>query len=165
MRVQTLVSIDSTTRAAIDPPFCVNVQRPGATKAPFDCDRILESMNLCRAQGNLPAALDAFNASLRLRVRLAKADPGNAGWQRDLSVSHAKLANLYREAGEPDKALGALREGRPSSPAWSNSRPTMPCGERISPGSTARSPRWKPSDARGVRPLTIDPADGNDSPM
>ena len=69
-------------------------------------------MNLCRAQGNLPAALDAFNASLRLRVRLAKADPGNAGCQRDLSVSHAKLANLYRQAGEPDKALGALREGQ-----------------------------------------------------
>jgi hypothetical protein len=27
-------------------------------------------------------------------ARLAQADPGNAGWQRDLAVSHAKLARM-----------------------------------------------------------------------
>jgi len=34
-----------------------------------------------RAQGNLPAALESFRAALAIRDRLAKADPGNAGWQ------------------------------------------------------------------------------------
>ena len=38
-------------------------------------------------QGSLPAALDSYKASLAIADRLAKADPGNAGCQRDLSVS------------------------------------------------------------------------------
>jgi hypothetical protein len=29
----------------------------------------------------------AYQASLEIRARLAAADPGNAGWQHDLSVS------------------------------------------------------------------------------
>ena len=38
-------------------------------------------------QGNLPEALKAYRDSLAIAERLAQADPGNAGWQRDLSVS------------------------------------------------------------------------------
>jgi hypothetical protein len=44
------------------------------------------------AQGNLPAALVSYQASLTIRDRLAKSDPGKAGWQRDLSVSYDKSA-------------------------------------------------------------------------
>ena len=40
--------------------------------------------DVLRAQGNLPEALQAFNASLAIADQLAKADPSNAGWQRDL---------------------------------------------------------------------------------
>jgi len=36
------------------------------------------------AQGNLPEALKSFRDGLAIRDRLAKADPGNAGWQFDL---------------------------------------------------------------------------------
>jgi hypothetical protein len=32
--------------------------------------------------------------------RLADADPGNAGWQRDLSVSHEKIGNVAVSAGD-----------------------------------------------------------------
>ena len=39
------------------------------------------------AQGNLAEALKSYQDSLAIADRLAKADPGNAGWQRDLSVS------------------------------------------------------------------------------
>ena len=39
------------------------------------------------AQGDLAGALTSYRASLAIRDRLAKADPGNAGWQRDLSRS------------------------------------------------------------------------------
>ena len=56
--------------------------------------------NVLVAQGNLPEALKSFRDSLAIRDRLAKADPDNAGWQRDLSVSYAKLANAYRTAGQ-----------------------------------------------------------------
>lgn len=64
------------------------------------------------AQGNLPEALKSFRDGLSIRDRLAQADPGNAGWQRDLSVSYAKLAVTFREGGEKTKALEALRQGR-----------------------------------------------------
>ena len=43
--------------------------------------------DVLRAQGNLPAALDSYKAAHAIRERLAAADPGNAGWQSDLSIS------------------------------------------------------------------------------
>jgi hypothetical protein len=46
------------------------------------------------AQGNLPEALKSFRDGLAIKDRLAKADPGNAGWQRDLIISCVKLAGI-----------------------------------------------------------------------
>ena len=39
------------------------------------------------AQGDLKAALKSYSDSLAIFERLAQSDPGNTGWQRDLSVS------------------------------------------------------------------------------
>jgi hypothetical protein len=64
------------------------------------------------AQGNLPEALKSFRDSLAIADRLAKADPGNAGWQRDVAVSHAKLADIYRRQGETALAKDALGMGK-----------------------------------------------------
>ena len=50
--------------------------------------------NVQVAQGDLPAALTSYRASLAIRERLAKADPGNAEWQRDLIVSYVKLSDV-----------------------------------------------------------------------
>ena len=63
--------------------------------------------DVLRAQGNLTAALDAYNASLAIRERLAEADPGNAGWQRDLSVSHDRIGDVLRAQGNLTAALDA----------------------------------------------------------
>ena len=41
------------------------------------------------AQGDLAEALKSYQGSLTIIARLAKADPANAGWQHDLSVSYA----------------------------------------------------------------------------
>jgi hypothetical protein len=41
-----------------------------------------------RAQGNLPAALDAYKAFLAIAERHAEADPGHAGYQRNLSATY-----------------------------------------------------------------------------
>jgi hypothetical protein len=78
------------------------------------------------AQGNLPEALKSFRDALAIRDRLAKADPGNAGWQHDLGQSYARLAFAYRKAAEPGKAREALTAGRAISarlvaqfPDWS----------------------------------------------
>jgi len=64
------------------------------------------------AQGKLPEALKSYQQDLAIAERLAKSDPGNAEWQRDLSVSFAKLAVVFRKAGNNTDALNALKEGR-----------------------------------------------------
>jgi hypothetical protein len=51
-----------------------------------------------KAQGNLPD-------------RLAKADPGNAGWQRDLSVSYDRVGDVLVPQGNLPEALTSFRDG------------------------------------------------------
>jgi tetratricopeptide (TPR) repeat protein len=46
------------------------------------------------AQGNLPEALKSYRESPAIFDRLAKVDPGNAGWQRDLAVSYGRVATV-----------------------------------------------------------------------
>jgi tetratricopeptide (TPR) repeat protein len=57
------------------------------------------------AQGDLAAALTSFAASHDIFKRLAAADPGNAGWQRDLSVSHERIGGVLVEQGDLAAAL------------------------------------------------------------
>ena len=51
------------------------------------------------AQGDLPAALTSYQASLTIRERLAKSDPGNADWQRDLSASYDNVGDVQVAQG------------------------------------------------------------------
>ena len=62
-------------------------------------------------QGDLAGALTSYRDSLAIRDRLAKADPGNAGWQRDLAISYSKIARVLRQQGDNAKALDALKQG------------------------------------------------------
>ena len=57
------------------------------------------------AQGNPPAALTSYQASLAIWERLAKSDPANAGWQRALSVSHNKVGDVQVAQGNLPEAL------------------------------------------------------------
>ena len=55
----------------------------------------------------------SYQASLAIAERLAKADPGNAGWQHDLlSLSDGRVAMVAARQGAHDDALGAFRQGR-----------------------------------------------------
>ena len=63
------------------------------------------------AQGNLPEALKSYRDSLAIADRLAKSDPGNAGWQRDLSVSHGRIAIVLRRMSASADALSAFTPG------------------------------------------------------
>ena len=51
-------------------------------------------------RGTSPERLAAYRESLQVRRRLAEADPSNAGWQRDLSVSHDNVGNVLRDQGD-----------------------------------------------------------------
>ena len=50
--------------------------------------------------GDLPSATALSRVMLHEAERRADADPGNAGWQRDLSVSHNKVGDLAVAAGD-----------------------------------------------------------------
>jgi hypothetical protein len=53
-----------------------------------------------------------YQASLAIAERLAKADPGNAGWQRDLALSCGRVAVIKLQQGIRDDALKLFRQGR-----------------------------------------------------
>ncbi|MGO9459249.1 MAG: tetratricopeptide repeat protein [Rhodomicrobium sp.] len=61
------------------------------------------------AQGNLPEAMKSFQASLAIRDRLARADPGNAGWQRDLSLSYERIGGVLVKQGNLPEALKSFQ--------------------------------------------------------
>src|SRR5947199_10558 len=56
-------------------------------------------------QGRLTAALKAYQASLAIAERLAESDPGNAGWQGDLSSSYSKVGDVQMAQGDRAAAL------------------------------------------------------------
>jgi hypothetical protein len=57
------------------------------------------------AQGDLAGALKSYGAGLAIAEKLAAQDPGNAGWQRDLSVSHNKIGDVQVAQGDLAGAL------------------------------------------------------------
>ena len=63
-------------------------------------------------RGDLAGALKSYNDSLAIIGRLAKSDPGNAGWQRDLAACFDKLALAHSQSGDRAKALHFLRQGQ-----------------------------------------------------
>src|SRR5216684_233628 len=63
------------------------------------------------ARGNLAEALKTFRDGLGIAERLAQSDPGNAGWQRDLSVSYNEIGDVLVAQGNLPEALKSFRDG------------------------------------------------------
>ena len=57
--------------------------------------------DLAVAAGDSATAEQHYRAGLAIAERLAAADPGNAEYQRDLSISHNKLGELAVASGQP----------------------------------------------------------------
>jgi hypothetical protein len=68
--------------------------------------------NVLLVQGNLTEALQAYREGLAITERLAKADPGNAAWQRDLAVSYSRFALVHLKRGEVAEASVEFGKGR-----------------------------------------------------
>jgi tetratricopeptide (TPR) repeat protein len=62
-------------------------------------------------RGNLPEALKSYQAGLAIAERLAKSDPGNAGWQSDLRVSYDNVGNVLMAQGNLAEALKSYQAG------------------------------------------------------
>ena len=56
------------------------------------------------------ARCKSYRDSLAIRDRLAQSDPGNAGWQRDLSVSLDKVGDVQVAQGDLAGALKSYRD-------------------------------------------------------
>lgn len=66
--------------------------------------RVLHRVGDARmAQGDLAGAKESYAAGLAIRQRLAASDPSHTGWQRDLLVSHFKIATAG--GGDPQRHL------------------------------------------------------------
>ena len=82
--------------------------------------------NVLVDQGNLPEALKAYRDSLAIAERLAQADPGNAGWQRDLWVSYNKVGEILMAQGDLSRRLeehnAPASQGRRVDSTWPGSR-------------------------------------------
>ena len=61
------------------------------------------------AQGDLTAALENYRADMAIAERLAASDPSNAGWQRELSISHNKIGDVLMSQGDLTAALENYR--------------------------------------------------------
>ena len=60
-------------------------------------------------RGDLGAALTTYREAQSAADRLAKSDPGNAGWQRDLSVSYEKVGDVQVAQGNLGAALTSFQ--------------------------------------------------------
>ena len=60
------------------------------------CFSLLRPLQLPRAGATQPP----YGDSLAIFERLAKADPGNVEWQRDLSVAYGKIGDVQRAHGD-----------------------------------------------------------------
>ena len=61
-------------------------------------------------RGDLPGASAAYNAGKEIAQGGARADPGHAGWQRDLSVSYNKVGEVLVAQGNLAQALKAYED-------------------------------------------------------
>ncbi len=62
------------------------------------------------ARGALPTARAAYDQAATIAARALKPAPGNAGWRRDLSISHNKIGDVLVAQGKLAEALAAFRE-------------------------------------------------------
>jgi hypothetical protein len=85
-------------------------RRTGAERDQAACHAWIGDVK--RAHGDLQGALDAYTAALGIRETLARRDPGNTAWQRDLVVSCVKIADCVpaEARGLLERALGVVRE-------------------------------------------------------
>ena len=83
------------------------------------------------AQGDLAGALKSYRDSLAIKERLAQSDPGNAGWQRDLSVSYNRVGNAQMAQGDLAGALKSYRDGLTIIERLATPIPATPAGSAI----------------------------------
>jgi tetratricopeptide (TPR) repeat protein len=63
-----------------------------------------------RKRGDLKAALKSYSDSLAIAKRVARSDPGNPNWQREVSVSYNKVGEVQVAQGDLKAAVKSYTE-------------------------------------------------------
>jgi tetratricopeptide (TPR) repeat protein len=74
-------------------------------------------------RGDLSGALKSYSDSLATIERLANSDPGNAEWQRDLSVSYDRVGDVQKAQGDLSGALKSYSDSLAIIERLTNSDP------------------------------------------
>jgi tetratricopeptide (TPR) repeat protein len=68
--------------------------------------------NLLLAQGDAAEALKRFQQTLAICDRLARTDPHNVDWQRDVTIAHGRIGLALAQQGKVEEARQELKLGR-----------------------------------------------------
>ena len=79
--------------------------------------------NLRVVSGDSASALTDFWAALAIYETLARADPGDAGWRRDLSVSNERIGDVQMAQGDLPAALTSYRASHANSESLAQADP------------------------------------------
>src|SRR5262245_26803082 len=60
---------------------------------------MLDLGDVAALQGKLSEARQLYDVAVEIAKPIAKADPGNVGWQRDLASSHTRIGDVLRDQG------------------------------------------------------------------
>ena len=98
-----LASVQHLLDALAGDPAADSITGLVAERLVFDLDQKISTRASLQVQEGLHRRVE------RSFDRLAKADPGNAGWQRDLSVSHDRIGDVQSAQGNLPAALAAFQ--------------------------------------------------------
>ena len=134
--------------------------------APREGDKARQTVWVCNfigdfrvSRGELDPAHTAYDQGLRIAERLAKSDPGNAGWQRDLSVSYNKVGDVLVDQGRPARGAESLSRQPRHLAAWHTLWTLIQIGDfrvsrgELSPARTAYTRVLSPSPSASPRPI------------
>ena len=97
------------------------------------------------ARDDLTVGNSSYNEAQKIADRLAKADPKNPEWQRNLSMAYDRLGDVLVDQGNLLDALKFFRESLAIETALPRPIPPTPDGSAISRCPTARSAMsWPP---------------------
>lgn len=82
------------------------------------------------AWGDVAAALAAYIEGMDIAARLAAADPDNARWQHQLSLSHNRIGDIHAARGDLVAARASYTEGMTIAARLAASAPDNPVWQR-----------------------------------
>ena len=94
--------------------------------------QLRQSRRRAERPGRSGGALKSYRDSLAIARSSRKQDPGNAGWQRDLSVSYDNVGDVQSAQGDLAGALKSYRDSLAIRDKLAKQDPAMPAGRAIS---------------------------------